>query len=105
MTDLIDGVVIRMGGRDWIVPPLTFRQLRRLQPKLEGLARIRLGGDMSLEHVTTLCEIVQAALARNYPELSLDDIEDLLDLGNARAVVTAILTGSGLATGEPEAGS
>src|SRR5271170_5257718 len=43
-----------------------------------------------------LVEIVAAALQRNYPDISVDIVENLLDLGNAGAVLNAVLTGSGL---------
>jgi hypothetical protein len=37
---MIPGVVIEMGGRDWIVPPLTLGQLRRLMPKVRQLSAV-----------------------------------------------------------------
>lgn len=103
MTDLIDGVVIRMGGRDWTVPPLTFKQLRRLQPQLERLARI--GAAATPEQIASVSDIVQTALSRNYPDVTVEDVEDMLDLGNAARVIGAILTGSGLTSGEARPGS
>src|SRR5581483_9382921 len=98
MADLIDGVIVHMGGRDWTVPPLTFKQLRRLQPQLERLATI--GAAATPEQIVAVSEIVQAALSRNYPNFTIDDVEEMLDLGNAARVIAAILTGSGLTTGE-----
>ena len=103
MAELLDGAVVRMGGRDWTVPPLTFRQLRRLQPQLERLARINAAA--TPEQIGAVSEIVQAALSRNYPDITVDEVEDMLDLGNAGRVITAILSGSGLVPGEAQPGS
>src|SRR3974390_1149959 len=91
---MLPGVTIAMGGRDWLVPPLTLGQLRRLMPKVRQLTEI--GASMGETQITVLVEIVAAALQRNYPEATADMVENLLDLGNAGAVLNAVLTGSGL---------
>jgi hypothetical protein len=91
---MIPGVIVAMGGRDWTVPPLTLGQLRRLMPKVRQLTDI--GAQMDETQIGVLVEIVTAALERNYPDMTADTVEHLLDLGNAGAVLHAVLTGSGL---------
>ena len=91
---MVPGVVVAMGGQDWIVPPLTLGQLRQLMPKVRQLTEI--GAAMGEAQINVLIDIVTAALQRNYPETTPDRVEDLLDLGNASAVLNAVLTGSGL---------
>ena len=91
---MLPGITITMGGRDWLVPPLTLGQLRRLMPKVRQLTEI--GASMGETQIGVLVEIVAAALQRNYPEATAEMVEDLLDLGNASAVLNAVLTGSGL---------
>lgn len=91
---MIPGVTVAMGGQDWQVPPLTLGQLRRLMPKVRELTEI--GAAMGETQIAVLIEIVTAALQRNYPDLTADKVENLLDLGNAGAVLNAVLTGSGL---------
>ena len=83
-----------MGGQDWLVPPLTLGQLRRLMPKVRQLTEI--GASMGEPQIGVMVEIVAAALQRNYPDVTMDAVENLLDLGNAGAVLNAVLTGSGL---------
>ena len=94
---MIPGVAVAMGGQDWIVPPLTLGQLRRLMPKIRQLTEI--GASMGEAQINVLIDIVAAALQRNYPEITPDKVENLLDLGNASAVLNAVLTGSGLKPG------
>ena len=94
---MIPGVAVAMGGQDWIVPPLTLGQLRRLMPKVRQLTEI--GASMGEAQINVLIDIVAAALQRNYPEMTPDKVENLLDLGNASAVLNAVLTGSGLKPG------
>jgi hypothetical protein len=88
------GVAITMGGQDWIVPPLTLGQLRRLMPKVRQLNEV--DASMGETQIAVLVEIVTSALQRNYPEMTPEKVENLLDLGNASAVLNAVLTGSGL---------
>jgi hypothetical protein len=91
---MIPGVAVAMAGQDWIVPPLTLGQLRCLMPKVRLLTEI--GASMGEEQIGVLVEIVAAALQRNYPDMTADKVEHLLDLGNASVVLNAVLTGSGL---------
>jgi hypothetical protein len=91
---VIPGASVAMGGQDWVIPPLTLGQLRRLMPKLRELTEI--GASMGEPEIGVLVEIVTAALQRNYPEVTADRVENLLDLGNASAVLNAVLTGAGL---------
>jgi hypothetical protein len=83
-----------MGGENWFIPPLTLGQLRRLMPKVRQLTEI--DATMGEPQIAVLVEIVAAALQRNYPEMTPETVEDLLDLGNAGTVLNAVLTGSGL---------
>ena len=94
---MIPGLVVAMGGQDWIVPPLTLGQLRRLMPKVRQLTEI--GASMGEAQITVLIDIVAAALQRNYPEMTPEKVENLLDLGNAGVVLNAVLIGSGLKPG------
>jgi hypothetical protein len=91
---MIPGVTITMGGRDWLVPPLTLGQLRRLMPRVRQLTEI--DASMGEVQIGVLVEIVTAALQRNYPDATAEMVENLLDLGNAGTVLDAVLTGSGL---------
>jgi hypothetical protein len=91
---MIPGVTITMGGRDWLVPPLTLGQLRRLMPRVRQLTEI--DASMGEVQIGVLVEIVTAAVQRNYPDATAETVENLLDLGNAGAVLNAVLTGSGL---------
>jgi hypothetical protein len=91
---MLPGMTIAMGGQDWLVPPLTLGQLRRLMPKVRQLTET--DASMGETQISVLVEIVAAALQRNYPEATADMVENLLDLGNASAVLNAVLTGSGL---------
>jgi hypothetical protein len=99
---VIPGISLMMGGREWTVPPLTLGQLRHLMPKIRQLSDI--GPQMGEPQIDVLVEIVAAALQRNYPDMTIQMVENLLDLGNAAPVLQAVLTGSGLRSGGPSSG-
>jgi hypothetical protein len=91
---VIPGIAVMMGGREWTVPPLTLGQLRQLMPKVRQLSEP--GAQMGETQIGVLIDIVAAALQRNYPEITTESVENLLDLGNAGPVLNAVLAGSGL---------
>jgi hypothetical protein len=84
-----------MGGQDWLVPALTLGQLRRLDAAIKALT----SGD-SEKVLNGVCAIVAAALSRNYPDMTEQRVEDLIDLANRDEVVAAVLGNSGLKPGE-----
>ncbi len=106
-----EGVELRMGGREWIVPALNLRQLKRLAPRFALLAPADspgpapahtrssgagVGAGMTEEQIEALVEIAHAALSRNYPELTREQVSELVDLGNAALLMRAIVGASGL---------
>jgi hypothetical protein len=68
-------------------------------PKVRQMTEVRVG--MGEAEIGVLVEFVTAAISRNFPEMTPETVENLLDLGNAANVLSVILTGSGLKpTGE-----
>jgi queuine/archaeosine tRNA-ribosyltransferase len=98
MAELIQGTVVSLGGTDYTVPPLSFKQLRKMLGKINLIGGI--GGVPTDEQMNAIVEVVHSALARNYPDLTTDQVDDMLDLGNASRVVQAIMGVSGLEPGE-----
>lgn len=89
-----DGVAVRMGGRDWVVPPLTLAQLRRCEEDLKKVRDITPFSPM--EEVEPAIRVIHAALTRNYPDLTREALEDILDLGNVGPAFLAVCAMSGL---------
>ena len=94
-----DGVELRLGGRDWIVPPLNFRQLKALAPIFARVGAI--GARLGEQEIDDIVRLVHAALSRNYPDLAAEDVAELIDLGNAASAVRAVAGVSGLAASGP----
>lgn len=100
---MIDGVTLNLGGTDYVVPPLNFKALRRLLPVIERFGKA--GASFTPEQMDGVVEVVHAALTRNYPDFPREQLEDVIDLGNAATVLTAVLGASGFIVGNAAPGS
>jgi hypothetical protein len=91
------GVEIEFGGgTTYVVPALTLRSVQALQDRLSAYT-----GSLDAESIETVVDTVHAALTRNYPKLSRDDVADMLDLRNMGDVMKAVIGQSGLVEAEP----
>jgi len=95
---MIEGTTIAIGDKEYVVPALSFGQIKRLIPKIQVLQSVT--SSLTSEQMEAVVEVVQTALKRNYPEITADDVEDMLDLSNAPRIIKAILGGSGFVQGE-----
>jgi hypothetical protein len=93
---LIKGVKVELGGDEYIIPPLNLEQLEEQAELLDRLGTIT---DLA-EQRQGLLELALVALQRNYPELTLTRLKQLIDLGNIQAVSAAIMGGNGFVQGE-----
>lgn len=91
----IDGIEIKLGGQVFTVPPLNFKQLKQLRPRIQML-QSGMNGMADEEKMQTFVDVVGIAMRRNYANLTNDELEDLLDLNNIGEVFLAILNSSGL---------
>lgn len=102
---LLEGVKVDLGGKSFIIPPLNMKSLRILGPKFTALQAALAGGAMSLDNETidTLVDTIHSAMIRNYPSITRDEIEDLVDLGSLPQVFQAVMAQSVGKSGNVEA--
>ncbi len=105
MEPKLDGVPLRLGGQDYILPPLNLAALEKYWPMIESWAE----PTASLtQRFSEGAEVIHAALLRNYPELTLTKVKEGLDLPSFPAALAQLLEVSGLTPrlpGEAPAGS
>jgi hypothetical protein len=96
MTDrkLVRGTQVEMGGEVYTIPPLNFSALQELEDDLGKLHEI--SGVPTPEQVQRICRIVHAALKRNYPDMTIAEVMDKIDMGNFGATLGAVVRVSGL---------
>jgi hypothetical protein len=93
-----EGQPVFMNGQEWIVPPLSLKDFRKHFKTLTDT-------DITAENVLDkLCEkvpVLLAALQRNYPDLTAEQLEEMLDVVTFNKCVSAVTTGSGLRPVKP----
>src|SRR4051812_17617735 len=87
------GEWVAFGDEEYRVPPLAFRALQELADEVAGLQSM--GSKPTTEQMTTIEKIVHSALSRNYPEMTLAEVSDMLDVGNYEHVLGAALSIAG----------
>ena len=90
-----EGRVVHFGGKDWIAAPFTLGPIKRLKPTLERLSATPAEGVNAMEQLDDVLEIVHASLVRNYPSLTVQQLEDLIEIPALTEVVRAVLDVSG----------
>ena len=96
----VKGLLIELGGRELVVPPLALGALEQLQARL-----VQFKGDIrDKDQVATAIDAAHAALKRNYPDMSRDEVAEMIDVGNMAEVFEAVMDVSGLKRKEIEAG-
>lgn len=92
------GEWVRIGSIEVLAPPLNFRALRELLPIIKSLPSVLSNGGQlpAEEHVRSVSKVIHTALRRNYPsKLSIEQIEEELELQSCMEVISKILNVSG----------
>jgi len=97
---MLDGQKLKLGETEYVVPPLNLKAMRRLLPAISKLKPVGLPSD---EDISTIVEVVRSALVRNYPDITLETVEEGIDMGNLAAALGVVLGQSGLAQGNAAA--
>lgn len=87
------GQWITIGTEQYRIPPLAFSAVQELQDEVIGLASM--GDRPTPDQMGTVAKIVQSAMARNYPAITTEEVNGMLDLGNYQAVLGAVLAVAG----------
>lgn len=100
---LIEGAKIKMGGKEWVVPALNFRQTRELQGQIKTIGNIPEDGEpLSTEIIDAVSAVAHAAISRNYPDITVDDVDTMLSVNLIGPIVAAVF-GVSTQTVEPAA--
>lgn len=94
MPELIPGIEYDFGGgRVYTVPPLSLGALERLQKRIEALQGVTALDPAS---VKTVIDAAHSALKRNYPDMTIDEVAELVDVGNMHDVVACVMDVAGV---------
>jgi hypothetical protein len=91
-----EGEKITLGGVEYVVPSLTVKQAKTLWPTIKELDRGVTVDNLPAKYDDMLT-VIHAALSRNYPQLKIEELEEMVDMGNIRLLMKAATAQSGLA--------
>ncbi|MBF0401888.1 MAG: hypothetical protein HQL90_14115 [Magnetococcales bacterium] len=86
------GITVQLGGKEWVCPPLNFYQLQQLLPRLQSMQ----AGELNIEWLQASVEIIHASLSRNYPDLTLQTVAEMVDMNNFTHILNTVMEVSGL---------
>ena len=92
----VSGVAVEMNGVEYVVPPLTLRMLQDHAEDIDVMQSMDAESALGVDRLAAVVRVAHAAMSRNYPDLTADDLHDLVDLANVSALVDAVLGVSGL---------
>ena len=90
------GAWVVMGDKQYKIAPLNFKALRELSDSVKDLTENAPSGMPSGVQMMAMAKIAHAALRRNYPDITEDEVADNLDFGNFSIVLAAVMGASGL---------
>lgn len=91
MSAKIKGVEIEINGDKFVCPPLNLRAIEQVQEKLQTF-----DSKTPFEQLPIVAEVAQLALVRNYPDMTVEQLKDGIDLGNMAEIMNAVMGVSSL---------
>lgn len=86
------GIPFNFDGRVLIIPPLSLGAMEKMQDRLTSVR----DGRVDQEAIAATIETVHAALRRNYPDMTREEVADLIDLENMQDVMACAMDVGGL---------
>lgn len=96
----VKGIPFEFSDCTLVIPPLSLGAAERLQNRLTELRE----GTLDPESIGTVVDTVHAALLRNYPDMTREEVADLIDLENMQEVMTCAMDVAGMKRKAFEAG-
>lgn len=101
---MIKGTTITMGEKEYTIAPLNFDALEKFEDAIDKFGSLAPNSvNIPRDLREGIIGLIHAAISRNHPDVTIEDIKRDLDLGNMREVFPAIMGMSGLVRGEAPA--
>jgi hypothetical protein len=85
------GIPKVLGGIEYVIPPIALRPLQQLQSRINAF-----GNSIDEESIETAVTVIHSALKRNYPEITIEEVGDMVDVGNMFELFEAVMDVSGM---------
>ena len=89
------GATIKIDGQLFVFAPLSLGAVEKLLPALQGF---------SPNDVGTVIDVAHKSLKRNYPDITRDDVADMLYIDQLEEVMSVVMSASGLKSNSQSSG-
>jgi len=96
----VKGIPFEFSDCTLIIPPISLGAMEQLQDRFVGTKE----DPTDPKYIGTVVDTVHAALKRNYPDMTREEVADLIDLENMQEVVACAMDVAGLKRKAFEAG-
>lgn len=96
---MIGGITVNIAGKEFVVPPAN---LRAVKGWMHAQKTVQPG---TIEYVEEMTKFVLAVLNRNYPELTLEQLDEILDQHALATLMRTVAEAGGLKSGEEQTGT
>ncbi len=86
----VAGIPFPFADGERIIPPIALGALEQLQTRIAAFK-----GGIDGESITTVIDSAYAALRRNYPDITREQVADMVDVGNMIDVFQSVMDVSG----------
>ena len=86
------GTKIQLGEREYLLAPMNIKTMKAHKDVISCMTKP--GFDV-MDYLDSFTALVHAAIQRTVPEITLDDIEEHVDIGNIPALTEALFLASG----------
>lgn len=94
-----EGTEIVIRGKTYILPGLSLAQLEANAAEIEELQKT--SDADALKVIGRLSKLLYLAFSRNYPDISLDEFKEMIDIRTAVPLFQSVLGESGFEQGTP----
>ena len=95
--ELYEGTPIVVAGKRYIVPGLSFAQLENNKEDIDKIMKSK-GNDFNM--LKAIGKVVYLAMSRNYPDITREQVLEIMDIRNMKMFVDAAMGQSGFSTAE-----
>lgn len=91
-----DGVLVKLDGRDFILPPCSLATLRRHAKAIDAFSRMGPGDAFGEQEIDTVINVTFEALRRNYPDITPEYVAEHVAVDTMMGFFQAAMDASGL---------
>jgi hypothetical protein len=88
----LEGAAVKLGGTVIIVPPVTLGWVKTNKDKIKNLLTLKDSSPADqMGLLPEIASMLHAAVRRNYPDVTMEDVEDVVDIRNFNKLLEAAM--------------